>query len=57
MYTDQELSKNAIESYIDNNPKKLHEYEAGRNSIGLLVREIGYLEGSKLFDETQKSTR
>ena len=51
MYIDQELSRNPSESDIDSKPNKLHEDEAGRNSIGPLVRHVVYLEGSILFDE------
>ena len=53
MYTKKELSRKASESDIESKPNKLHEHEAWRNSIGPLVREINYLEGTRLFDETQ----
>ena len=53
MYTKKELSRKASESDIESKPNKLHEHEAGINSIGPLVREINYLEGRRLFDETQ----
>ena len=53
MQTKKELSRKLSELDIESKPNKLHEHEAGRNSIGPLVREINYLEGRILFDETQ----
>ena len=53
MQTKKELSRKPGESDIESKPNKLHEHEAGRNSIGPLVRQINYLEGRRLIDETQ----